>query len=110
MRNLRPYKSGTILLLVCASLFVFHGAIYAQVTGKIAGKVLDADTNEPLTGVNIQIRGTTMGGATDLEGDYYIINIPPGTYTLEASYIGYRSVIKTGAIVSINNTICKDLL
>ena len=104
MRNLIPYKSGTILLLVCAVLFVFNGAIFAQVTGKIAGKVLDSGTNEPLPGVNVQIQGTTMGGATDLEGDYYIINIPPGTYNLEASYVGYQSIVKTGVIVSSNNT------
>jgi len=104
MRNLLPHKVSTLLFWVFAALFVFQGAIFAQVTGKIAGTVLDSESGEPLPGVNVQIEGTIFGGATDLDGDYYIINIPVGTYDLTASFIGYQSVVKTGVIVSIDNT------
>ena len=78
MRNLRPHRVNTLLFLIFAALFVFQGVIFAQITGKIAGTVFDAESGEPLPGVNVQIEGTTFGGATDLEGDYYILNIPTG--------------------------------
>ena len=58
MRNLIPHKLSTILLLVCATLFVFHGAIFAQVTGKIAGKVTDAETGERSGGCDYRTRRT----------------------------------------------------
>ncbi len=63
--------------------------LFASTTGKLAGRVIDSNTNEPLTGVNIYLEGTNIGAATDLDGIYSIINIQAGTYTLVASYIGY---------------------
>ncbi len=68
---------------------------FAGVTGKISGKVVDKETGEPLPGVNITIQGTTMGAATNTNGEYFIINVPVGTYTLVASMIGYKRVEKT---------------
>ncbi len=55
---------------------------YAASDGKIVGKVIDKKTGNPLPGVNIIIIGTEMGAATDMEGDYYIINVAPGIYSL----------------------------
>jgi hypothetical protein len=72
--------------------------------GKITGKVTDKGTGQPLIGVNISIVGTTMGAVTDLNGNYFILDISPGTYDLKASAVGYKSIIKTGADVSINHT------
>jgi len=69
--------------------------VFAGVTGKISGKVIDKDTGDPLPGVNITIQGTNMGAATNLNGEYFIINIPVGTYTLVASMIGYKKIEKT---------------
>ena len=75
-------------------LFVLLGSIsvpllYAGVTGKIAGRVIDEETGEPLIGANVIIESTTMGAATDMEGDYFVINIPPGTYSVVSRMIGY---------------------
>ena len=72
--------------------------ILAQ-TGRIKGNVLDADTKEALIGASVAIQGTTLGAATDLNGDYKILNVPPGTYTLEASYISYQPVTKQQIVV-----------
>jgi outer membrane receptor protein involved in Fe transport len=72
--------------------------ILAQ-TGRIKGNVLDADTKEALIGASVAIQGTTLGVATDLNGDYTILNVPPGTYTLEASYISYQPVTKQQIVV-----------
>lgn len=64
--------------------------IYAGTTGKISGSVKDAETNEPLPGCNIVIEGTTLGAASNIDGEFFILNIPPGTYTVRASMVGYR--------------------
>ncbi len=58
--------------------------------GKMTGRVTDSDTKEPLIGVNIVIVGTSYGAATDIEGRFVILNLPPGAYDLRASSIGYQ--------------------
>lgn len=80
------------------------GQVIAGTTGKISGRVIDAATNEPLLGVNVVIIGTTMGAATDLEGNYFILNIPPGTYRVRASGIGYAAVTIENVRVSVDQT------
>ena len=59
--------------------------------GRIKGKVTDASTGEPLPGVTIQLEGTSLGAATDLNGNYIIPNVPGGSYTLKASYVGSKT-------------------
>ncbi len=63
---------------------------FGAVTGKIQGKVTDKQTGEALPFVNVVIEGTTMGAATSPEGEYFIINVPVGTYTLTTSMMGYK--------------------
>ncbi len=92
------------VMLVCVTLFVYQGATLAGITGKIAGIITDASTGEPMPAVNVVIEGTTLGGATDNEGHFFIINIPPGTYSLQASMIGYTVESKTGIIVNVDHT------
>ncbi|NQT26150.1 TonB-dependent receptor [candidate division KSB1 bacterium] len=82
---------------------------YAQSTGKITGTVTDGETNSPLPGANVMLEGTTMGAATDSEGDYFIINIPPGMYNLEVRMMGYGTVRNEGIRVSVNRTVDIDV-
>ncbi|MDO8550963.1 MAG: TonB-dependent receptor, partial [Ignavibacteria bacterium] len=94
---------------VIASLFflllLLDGtSVHAGTTGKIAGKIFDAATKEPLIGANIIIEGTNLGAAADFDGNYFIINIPPGTYNIKASLVGYSSVIFTNVKVSVDQT------
>ena len=79
-------------------------ALYGGTTGKIAGKVVDETTNETLPGVNIFIEGTHWGAASNLKGEYFIINIPPGVYTLRATMMGYEQMSVTNVRVSIDMT------
>src|SRR5690554_3007239 len=93
-------------------LFLLYCLLFLQVliypvlaqTGKISGKVTDANTGEPLIGANVLVEGTTMGAATDLDGYYVILNIPPGTYTLRISSIGYTTQTVVDVRVSIDQT------
>ena len=84
------------MLLIFLLTFSF-AEVYAQ--GKIVGHVKDKTTGEPLIGVNIIIEGTYMGAATDIDGDYTIVNVPVGEYSLRASMVGAASVIQTNVSV-----------
>ena len=78
--------------------------LWAQVTGKISGRVVDANSGQPLPGVNVQIVGTSRGASTDMNGEFYILNLQPGAYILEFSMIGYQTVCLEGVNVSVNRT------
>ncbi len=78
--------------------------IYPGTTGKIAGKILDKNTGESLLGANIIVMGTTLGASADVDGNYYIINIPPGEYEVKASMIGYSSFTIQKVRVSVDQT------
>ena len=82
--------------------------LYAGTVGKVAGRVVDSETNEPLVGVDVYIAALEAGGATDSEGYYFILNIPPGTYDVEASMIGYRPEIKQAVGVFTDRTTYVD--
>jgi len=85
-------KKNVTNLLAFLVLLFSSTAIFAQTgVGKISGKVTDADTKEPLIGANIIIVNTNLGAATDIDGNYFILNITPGTYEVKASYVGYAS-------------------
>ncbi|MDZ7338670.1 MAG: carboxypeptidase-like regulatory domain-containing protein [candidate division KSB1 bacterium] len=106
MRALRGVASATIASLL---LLTWSGHLSGQVPkGKIAGKVTDAETKQGLPGANVIIQGTTLGAATGREGEYYILNVPPGTYTLVARMIGYRSVLVRGVTVVVDRTTTID--
>ncbi len=88
-------------------LLLFTANIFAQ-SGKIAGKTIDATTGDPLPFVNVIILGTSMGAASDANGEYFIINIPPGKYSVKASAIGYNSVTVENITVSSGFTSNQD--
>jgi len=85
-------------------LLITTGVVFAGITGKISGTVTDAATGEPLPGVNVILAGTTQGAATNTNGNYFIINIRPGTYSVEASMIGYEKIVQTDVKVSSDHT------
>lgn len=93
-----------ILMLLIVSFLFYSNIMFAGITGKITGRITDAESGEPLVGVNILINGTQLGAATDLNGNYVILNIPPGTYTLKVTMIGYAKVTATDVVVVIDLT------
>jgi len=78
-------KLSLVLFLV-----VWTGLIFAQTSGKVSGTVTD-DNAQPLAGANVVIVGTSFGGASDSDGNYYILQVPAGVYDVRADYIGYKS-------------------
>ena len=97
MRKLFSYFFLVVILLLITI------PVNAQ-SGKIAGRVTDATTSEPLPFVNIIIEGTTSGAASDIDGYYSIIGLRPGNYNVKASAIGYNSQTVQNVKVSIDLT------
>ncbi len=91
-----------LFLIVCSVNF-------ASTTGKIAGKVTD-EKGETLIGVNVMIEGTTLGSATDLDGKFIILNVPPGTYALSASMVGFAKSKMLNVRVNIDQTTIVDFI
>ncbi|SFK57452.1 TonB-dependent receptor [Porphyromonadaceae bacterium KH3CP3RA] len=103
------YRFDLSILSVFLFFLVFPVYSYSQ-TGTIKGKIVDAQTNEPLIGASVLIEGTTSGAAADLDGNYIIQNVGTGSYTLIASYVAYQSEKKTGIVVEGNNETTVDFL
>lgn len=60
-------------------------------SSNIQGSVRDAQTGDPLPGANVLLVGTSLGASTDLNGNFIIHDVPPGSYTVRTTYIGYRA-------------------
>ncbi len=93
-------------LIICSLAWI--GVGYAGVTGKIAGKLIDTQTRQPIPGVNIMLEGTTMGTVSDVDGNYTILNIDVGTYTVRASIVGYTVMRIENVRVSMDLTTRAD--
>jgi len=84
-------KIFTYVLVVLSLMILTSSALAQMGVGKITGKVLDVDTGEPLIGANVIVLNTNLGAATDLDGNYFILNVDPAIHTVRVSYVGYAS-------------------
>ncbi len=120
MKNL-SVVSATMRLIICIIIgFSLLSNIADAANGKIAGRVLDRETKEPLPGVNIVVThsiasdgsesplGRPLGNSTDVDGYYFILNVPPGTYVLAARLIGFTPTTQTMVKVDLDRTITVD--
>ena len=101
------------IALLCSFLVPYQ--VFAAAKGKVAGKVVDAKTGDPLPAANVVISKVWSGGkavdpaipqgaATDINGDYVILNVTPGIYSIQFRMMGYTSKIIEQISVSINRT------
>lgn len=89
-------------LLFCV-LFSLPFYLNAQKTGTIQGSVKDKNTLETLIGAIVKIEGTTIGSATDIDGNFKISSIPVGSYTVKASLVGYKTETRFNVNVTSGN-------
>jgi outer membrane receptor protein involved in Fe transport len=102
VNNFRVLK---LLLLLFFSVSIL---IKAGTTGKLSGKVLD-ENKEPVVGANIVVDGTYLGAAADINGYYYINNIPPGEYTVVVTAVGFQKTIIENVNIKIDLTTKLDI-
>jgi outer membrane receptor protein involved in Fe transport len=102
-RKLVPLASVLALVLLLPCL------VLAGDVGKIMGTVTDSRTGAPMVGANVILEGTTLGAATDMEGQYLILNVPPGSYTMAVSVVGYSTARIENVIVNVDLTTIQDV-
>ncbi len=105
----RKEKVTSLIKLLTIFLFLFFAGLEAGTTGKLVGKITDKETGEPVIGANVIIEGTNLGAAADVEGYYYINSIPPGTYNVVVSSVGYQKTRITNVVIRIDLTTKLDV-
>ena len=93
-------KLFTVLLF----LLLLPLTVQAGTVGKIKGNVTDLQTGEPLIGANVLVIGTSFGSATDVNGEFIILNLDAGVYQIRASYIGYQTITISNVRVNADLT------
>ena len=102
--NLLQGRQGVYKKLFFLFTFLSFSVLWAQNTGAISGRVMDAQSQFPLEGATVVIDGTTLGVVTDLEGYFTIENIPPLSYNISVSYLGFETQTLFNVIVkSVGN-------
>jgi len=99
------FKKAFITLLLVG----LNAIVFAQGTGKIAGKITDKKTGEPIIGATVKIEGTGKAIATDVEGRYIIGGLATGKYVLSASFISYTPKNITEIEIKDNATTTVDV-
>ena len=89
------------VLLGLMSTFYSHAY---QGQGSLSGTVTDAKTGETIPGATIQILGSPLGAVTNEQGFYRIDNIPTRTHSVQASFVGYETVVKYNVVVRSGGT------
>jgi hypothetical protein len=106
----RPRTLARIVasFLSCVALSAPGALAHAGVTGKISGRVLDAK-KQPLASANVVIPAARVGAATDADGYFTLLDLPPGAYDVKVSLLGYRSVTTQGVEVTSDHTTRLDV-
>lgn len=113
-RELAPQiKTKTMQRANYLSLFflLFTTATFAQ-SASLSGKVIDAESKDPILFGTITLyqNGVMKAGTeTDFDGNYNFSNLDPGTYAVEASYLGYQTLRVTGAVIAAGSVLKLDV-
>ena len=93
-----------VFAFIFVVLFLLVTVLNAGTTGKLAGRVTDVDSGEPVIGANVIIIEKQIGASTDDKGRFMVINIPPGTYDIQAFRMGYQAVTVTDVKINLDLT------
>ncbi len=116
MKRLHSSQRLSTTLIAALFLLVSLSPTLFGASGKITGRVIDRETREPLPSANVMIThmilsdGTEVpldrpvGAGTDASGYYFILNVPPGTYILKVSMVGYGPIVQKFIRVDLDRT------
>ncbi len=84
------------------SVVLFATNLHAADTGKIKGKIIDANSGEPVIGANVVVLESqpAKGAATDLDGNFFIAQVPIGTYEVEITHVLYHTITVTDVVIT----------
>ena len=98
-----------LMLLGLCMLLVFQAERGAAQTGTLQGRISDEGSGEPLIGATIFLMGTRIGTTTDLDGNYRVGGIPPGSYEVRITFLNYERKTVTGVTVKAGETLKLDV-
>ncbi len=101
MRMANLFRSGLVLMVI--ALFA-AASVFAGSTGRVKGKITNKKTKEAVPFAVVQIDGTTMGAQADPNGEFLIINVPPGMYSITANLTGWTSVRTEQVEITVDAT------
>lgn len=105
---LRRWVNTVPAAYIIVFLILLTSTSFCGVTGKISGMIIDETTQNPIEGAKIIVAGTGYEIFTDMDGEYFIINLPGGKYDLQVSYMGFETVMKTDVRVLVDLTTPMD--
>jgi outer membrane receptor protein involved in Fe transport len=97
-----------VALFSLVIIYLLGQLVWSGTTGKISGVVIDDGDKQPLPGATVQVVGTNLGTYTKVNGSYVILNVPPGTYDLKFSFVGYQEILVKGIEISADVTTTMD--
>ena len=116
-------KNETLISKLIIAIIFFSFVSFSidgfAANGKISGRVFDKETKQPLAGANVFIESIwqfgkevklemTLGAASDVDGYFVILNVPPATYNIKASMMGYDNLVVQRIRVNIDRTTTVD--
>lgn len=98
----------TLKLFVYLVIMLIPTSIFAQEKGNLRGTIKDS-TGGTLPGASVSIKGSTLGTASNMDGEYVLQGIPEGKVDIEVNYLGYKKIIETITIIA-GKTVSKDFV
>jgi len=100
---------GAALVSVVVGLMFSSAALSAQETGRIVGRVVEAEQGSPVAGAQLEVAGTTLTAVSALDGRYAFQEVPAGPVSIRVRMIGFAPKVVTGVVVRAGATIAQDI-
>ena len=94
-----------VLLVLLAVTTLPHAAFGAT----IQGRVLDTESRTPVYRTEVTLLGTAAQATSDRDGAFRLVDVPAGTYTIQATRLGYEDLVLTGQRVATDDSLTLDL-
>lgn len=91
----------TVIISMVSFILIASGQTEQPKAGSVIGHVKNYTTKEGIVSATVLLQGTSIGAATDIDGNFVIKNIPIGTYNIRVSALGFQTMVKTDIVVSV---------